>query len=96
LNICHNEISVLPEEIGRLTKLEHLYFGMNRNISEIPDQIANCVNLKGLDLGSTNISVLPEWIGSLSELVGINIGGANISWSTVLMNLSRRGVIVDE
>ncbi|KAK9949252.1 hypothetical protein M0R45_004785 [Rubus argutus] len=66
--------SVLPAEIGNLTKLEWLYLSLTGLTGHIPDSIGNLVSLKNLDLSQNSLSgKIPESIGSLRGVQQIEL-----------------------
>ena len=60
-------LDVLPPEIGRLSRLEHLEFSVSK-LKTIPPEIGQLVQLKHLALQNNNLEVLPPDIGQLSRL----------------------------
>lgn len=66
--------SVLPAEIGNLTKLERLVLYKTSLTGHIPDSIGNLVSLKNLDLSQNSLSgAIPESIGSLRGVQQIEL-----------------------
>jgi Leucine-rich repeat (LRR) protein len=55
LNLDHNSLSVIPEEIGELENLEELYLGSN-NLSRLPESITRLKKLKILWLEGNNFT----------------------------------------
>ncbi|KAJ0909757.1 putative non-specific serine/threonine protein kinase [Helianthus annuus] len=59
----------IPNEIGRLIRLQELSLYNNSFTGNIPATITNCSNLQFLDLGLNNlVGKIPDGIGSLSML----------------------------
>ncbi|MDD9855846.1 MAG: leucine-rich repeat domain-containing protein [Gammaproteobacteria bacterium] len=67
LNLYGRELSYLPESIGNLTNLEHLYLG-NNDLIVLPDSVGDLTNLKVLYLWRNYFSELPDSIGNLANL----------------------------
>lgn len=64
LDISHNNISVLPAEIGILHNLRSLWIS-NNPIRSLPEQIASLIKLQEIDLRHTLIAKVPLVIGAL-------------------------------
>lgn len=64
LNISHNNISILPTEIGMLHNLRSLWISHNP-IRRLPEEIASLVKLQEIDLRHTLISDVPFVIAVL-------------------------------
>lgn len=58
LNLQHNELKALPENIGQLRQLQILGLRYN-HLSVLPKALANCQGLQELNIENNNISVLP-------------------------------------
>jgi len=67
LDLSNRDIQELPNEIGKLTGLEHLNLCFNR-IQTLPPEIGNLKNLKTLLLSRNEIVSLPPEIGNLKRL----------------------------
>ena len=78
LYIHHNPISVLPSQIGKLTRLTTLNLSANR-ISALPPGIGQLTELTSLYLYNNQISTLPPEIEKLNKLTALNLGGNGIS-----------------
>lgn len=74
LDISHNELVVLPNDICRLQALEDLDINYN-NLEKLPDGICRLINLKYLNLECNRLNELPEAIGLLQNLEILNVGG---------------------
>ncbi|MDP1723710.1 MAG: leucine-rich repeat domain-containing protein [Alphaproteobacteria bacterium] len=72
LNIFHNNLTSLPEAIGKLINLTALYLGGN-NLTSLPEAIRKLINLRTLDLGGNELTSLPEAIEKLINLRGFNL-----------------------
>ncbi|KAL6220458.1 hypothetical protein ACLB2K_008214 [Fragaria x ananassa] len=70
---CHN-LSALPEEIGKLIKLEVLRLKSCTDLVTLPASIKNLDKLQVLDISdSFSIKKLPEDIGEISSLEKVNM-----------------------
>jgi small GTP-binding protein len=67
LDVSHNQINVLPAELGQLENLSHLILSHN-NLVEIPSDVARLRNLTFMDVSHNSISYLPTELGMLSRL----------------------------
>jgi small GTP-binding protein len=65
-------ISVIPQEITKLTNLTSLNLS-NNNIAVIPQEITKLTNLTSLNLGSNNISVIPNDLFMLKRLISLKL-----------------------
>lgn len=73
-----NELTSIPEQIGKCKNLTHLY--LNENIiTSIPDFIGNLINLKILMLYMNKITTIPDCIGNLINLETLSLSNNNIS-----------------
>lgn len=66
-NLCH-----LPEDIDKLTNLQHLRLNENK-LTSLPESIGNLVNLKVLTLGSNQLKSLPIGLGNLINLEELSV-----------------------
>ncbi|MBN1982732.1 MAG: leucine-rich repeat domain-containing protein [Chitinivibrionales bacterium] len=67
LYVFFEDMSVLPSQIGKLTRLKVLYL-MSNSLTEIPAEIGYLTNLEELWLGYNFLLSLPFEIGSLTRL----------------------------
>jgi len=72
LVLRYNQLTVIPDWIGSLIKLESLNLNIN-NIIELPRTIGNLISLKELFLWKNELSLLPDSIGSLRSLETLNL-----------------------
>jgi len=70
LYLNDNNLTSLPESIGKLTKLKALYLGGNK-LETLPESIGNLTNLEKLSLRMNKLESLPESIGNLTNLEGL-------------------------
>ena len=67
LYLYSNQLTELPESIGKLTNLTTLYLSSNQ-LTELPESIGKLTNLTYLNLFSNQLTELPESIGNLTNL----------------------------
>lgn len=72
LELNHNDLTIIPEEIGVLLSLKELALFYN-SLTSVPDSIGNLENLEILDLSYNRLSSLPESICNLKSLKKINL-----------------------
>ncbi|MFW9896528.1 MAG: leucine-rich repeat domain-containing protein [Candidatus Thorarchaeota archaeon] len=74
--IVDNEV-VLPETIGKLTKLKIIWL-INCNLEKLPDSIGNLTSLELLVLRNNNLVNIPDSIGNLKSLERLELQGNKI------------------
>ena len=81
LNLRSNQLSGnIPPEVGNLTYLHSISFGINQLSGSIPPEIGNLTNLGLLDLYSNQLSgSIPPEIGNLSNLTNIGLAFNQLS-----------------
>ena len=95
LDLSHNQISVIPPEIGALVNLRELNLRGNQ-IAVIPPELGALVNLRELYFSDNNISMLPPEIGSLVNLRQLDLINNQISVVPAeIAGMKARGVDVD-
>jgi len=62
-----NQLAVLPEWIGNLTKLRWLYLGNNK-LTSLPDSLRKLTCLRELKIQRNSLTIVPEWIGNFTQL----------------------------
>ncbi len=67
LDLSWMELTVLPEEIGRLNNLQILVLSDNE-LERLPEELAELSNLDFLDLRSNMLETLPEWLAQMPNL----------------------------
>ncbi len=72
LKIYHNNIQILPKEIGLLKNLKYLDIKDNI-LKSIPKELGNLTQLQHLDLGSNRLESIPKELGNLEKLQRLNI-----------------------
>jgi len=89
LSLSNNEISKIPDTIGRLSRIRELNLSFN-NITEIPESIGLLTNLRKLDLSGNQIVDLPKSISKLTKLTHLNLNGNPIG--DVPPEISKQGL----
>lgn len=72
MDLFDNELTQIPQEIGKLESLRELYLGEN-NITSLPESIKNLQSLKILCLNYNPIKALPEWLSECKNLKCIEV-----------------------
>ena len=72
LDLHHNQLEKLPDEIGSLKSLRVLYLHHNK-LKKLPDSLGNLTRLQSLDLGSNNLKELPSNISKLKRLRTLDV-----------------------
>lgn len=78
LDVGHNRLVEVPDEIGKLGKLEELWLNENRQLSSISTHIEHCHKLRRLDISHTALRSLPLELGRLQNLVEISLTGTEL------------------
>ena len=74
LILTNNQLTSLPEELGRRPRLQKLMLSGNR-LSALPDSMAACRNLELLRLAANQFETLPDWISELPGLAWLAVSG---------------------
>ena len=72
LDLHHNQLEKLPEEIGLLKNLRVLYVHHNK-LKKLPDSIGDLTRLQSLDLSSNALKELPVTISKLKRLRTLDV-----------------------
>jgi len=72
LDLHHNHLEKLPEEIGLLKSLRVLYLHHNR-LKKLPDSIGNLSRLQSLDLSGNALKELPTTLSKLKRLRTLDV-----------------------
>ena len=78
LNLSHNKITALPEEIYLLSQLNELNIAANRKLTTISNSICQLQKLEILLMNSTTIKQLPAHLGDVINLKHLNISSTKI------------------
>jgi len=78
LDLSRQGITVLPPEIGTLTRLTHLILHHN-GLTALPPEIGQLTNLIWLDLLGNRLTTLVSAIGQLTNLRYLNLQGNQLS-----------------
>jgi Leucine-rich repeat (LRR) protein len=84
--LSSNDIGELPEEIGRLARLEELLVD-RCTLTSLPAEIGELANLRVLDLSSNPLESLPDELGRLSNLRELRLYGLSCPVSNALSGL---------
>jgi hypothetical protein len=74
LILTNNQIEVLPNSIGQLTKLRKLALAGNF-LTSLPDSMANCSELELVRLSANRLISIPDWLLSLPKLSWLGFSG---------------------
>ncbi|MCB0847741.1 MAG: leucine-rich repeat domain-containing protein, partial [Bacteroidetes bacterium] len=78
LNLNHNQLKQLPEDILQLRQLQSLSLRYN-GLDQLPESFGQLQQLKSLDLGYNNFSQLPDFIEKLTNLEKLYLENIPIS-----------------
>ncbi|MDB6071122.1 MAG: Protein kinase [Verrucomicrobiales bacterium] len=74
LILTGNQLTDLPEELGRRPRLQKLMLSGNR-LSALPDSMAACHNLELLRLAANQFETFPDWLVDLPALAWLAVSG---------------------
>ncbi len=77
LNLCHNQLASLPDELGTLRKLQELLLSCNR-LESLPPSCAGLKRLLVLSLSCNRLEAIPEPALDMTELQWLWLGGNRI------------------
>jgi leucine-rich repeat protein SHOC2 len=60
--VGENNLTLLPEDVGQLEKLEQLYINDNPNLDVLPYELALCTNLQIMSIENCPLRSLPQEI----------------------------------
>ncbi|KAM3620509.1 uncharacterized protein V6R79_024669 [Siganus canaliculatus] len=75
LLLSYNRVHLVPEELSCCESLERLELAMNRDLSQLPDQLRNLKRLQHLDLSMNDFTCMPDCVVGLPELEWLDMGG---------------------
>jgi len=73
LDLCEQQLTMLPPTVVELTNLEELYLD-NNQLAELPAEIAQLVNLRVFSLTDNRLKALPSSIVELKNLEWLYLG----------------------
>ncbi|AQS94157.1 hypothetical protein BXQ17_08820 [Polaribacter sp. BM10] len=79
LKLSQNQISSIPNEIGGLSKLNHLDVSINNTLTTIPSTVGDLVELISLKFNTTQVDLLPTTIENLLKLEILELGSTKIT-----------------
>jgi leucine-rich repeat protein SHOC2 len=77
IHISSNQLTYLPESIGKLTNLKELYLTYNQ-LTKLPESIGKLSSLTKLGISGNRITTLPESIGQLNNLSTLHMVGGKL------------------
>ena len=78
LDLSNNQLSSLPQEIGKLTSLQSLDLSSNQ-LSSLPQEIVKLTSLQSLYLSYNQLSSLPQEIVELTSLQSLDLSYNQLS-----------------
>ncbi|XP_077987035.1 uncharacterized protein LOC144441353 [Glandiceps talaboti] len=72
LQMNGNQLRNIPQDIGKLTKLQELNIA-NTQITETPPELYKLKNLTSLDMSNNQLKCIPEDIGNLKKLQKLDV-----------------------
>ena len=78
LILTDNKLTQLPEDMGRLHRLQKLALAGNQ-LTELPASMADCQSLELARLSANALTVLPDWLFQLPKLSWLAIDGNPLS-----------------
>lgn len=86
LILTDNQLEILPDSIGSLSRLQKLMLAGNRLIS-LPESMANCRNLELVRLAANRLETLPLWLLELPKLAWLAYSGNPCQPAMSTMNI---------
>ncbi len=78
LILTDNKIEILPESMGKLTKLQKCALAGNK-IKTLPKSMSKCKNLELLRLSANELEKVPPWLLTLPKLAWLALSGNRCS-----------------
>ncbi|KAG0285319.1 hypothetical protein BGZ96_010395 [Linnemannia gamsii] len=72
LDLCDNQLEILPPELGQLTRLKELYLSNNK-LYKLPDTIQRMARLEVLDVRNNQFYLLNPVVGRLKALRQLDV-----------------------
>jgi internalin A len=72
LNLSENELTDIPQEIGRAKRLRHLYISQN-HLTALPSTIGELSDIEILEAQRNSLATLPSSLGELSKLLRLDL-----------------------
>ncbi|KAF9578351.1 hypothetical protein BGW38_005891, partial [Lunasporangiospora selenospora] len=72
LDLCDNQLDILPNEIGLLTRLKELYLSNNK-LRKLPDSIQKMARLEVLDVRNNDFYLINPMVGKLKTLRQLDV-----------------------
>eukprot|EP00741_Cyanophora_paradoxa_P005689 tig00000903_g5516.t1 len=86
LDLCFNQLTAIPPEIGRLAALRKLRLGNNQELdmafnqlTTLAPEIGQLANLQKLNLCGNGLETLPPELGRLANLTELEVGGNQLA-----------------
>jgi len=80
INLNNSIYGEIPQELGRLQRLQHLILSFNSIGGSLPTNLSHCTQLSVLEVVANNlVGQIPEQFSSLSKLVYLNLGMNNLT-----------------
>ncbi|MAP96521.1 MAG: protein kinase [Ponticaulis sp.] len=74
LILTDNEITALPQSIGRLNKLQKCMLAGNQ-LTDLPEEMANCRSIELLRLSANHFEAIPDFVFDLPKLTWLTFAG---------------------
>lgn len=90
LDLGHNRLEKIPEEIGDLQHLDSYLYLHHNQLSELPTAIGQLKHLKYLNVSNNRLIGLPQSIGLLGELLNLKAESNEIKeWPVGMLKLNQ-------